>query len=593
MIAPPPHGADTALARLFTGDTANPEVCWFSIPGGQTLCAAGETADQIYFLRTGRLGVFRRGAGQESIFLGVVRPGEPAGEMAMIAGTVHSSTVVALRDSEVLALSREVFFDVAARDPAVMLELARLMILRARQTAANSSVGEPSVFGFIGLTADVQVRELVDDVALEIRRLGFSVTAVGDESISAPTEWFSNVEQGHDFVLYAAEAAQTAWKQIVGRQVDRLFRVGFGDQAPPTQIDLHASAPLQSQQLVDLVLLHPTGRAPRRSEAWMDAVRPARLFHIRRHEHGDLSRLARAITGLSVGLVLSGGGARAYAHVGAVRALREAGVPIDFVGGVSMGAIIAGAVAMGWDDEEIDWRIRKAFVSTSPLQDVAVPLIAMTHGLLVGARLNEHFDDKQIADLWLPFFCISSNLTSGAYQLHRRGVLRDALRASVAIPGLLPPMTQGDNVLVDGAVMKNFPTDVMRAMHLGPIVGVDVTRGRNITADDVARPSSVWRWIFSGEWRKGPPIVSLLMRAATVSTSGDWMANREASDILVAPRMDHIEIRNWKAYDPAVAAGRQATVEALAKLTKPVTELRRRPSLEDPPAESDVIGGRR
>jgi NTE family protein len=593
VIAPPPHGADTALARLFTGDTANPEVCWFSIPGGQTLCAAGETADQIYFLRTGRLGVFRRGAGQESIFLGVVRPGEPAGEMAMIAGTVHSSTVVALRDSEVLALSREVFFDVAARDPAVMLELARLMILRARQTAANSSVGEPSVFGFIGLTADVQVRELVDDVALEIRRLGFSVTAVGDESISAPTEWFSNVEQGHDFVLYAAEAAQTAWKQIVGRQVDRLFRVGFGDQAPPTQIDLHASAPLQSQQLVDLVLLHPTGRAPRRSEAWMDAVRPARLFHIRRHEHGDLSRLARAITGLSVGLVLSGGGARAYAHVGAVRALREAGVPIDFVGGVSMGAIIAGAVAMGWDDEEIDWRIRKAFVSTSPLQDVAVPLIAMTHGLLVGARLNEHFDDKQIADLWLPFFCISSNLTSGAYQLHRRGVLRDALRASVAIPGLLPPMTQGDNVLVDGAVMKNFPTDVMRAMHLGPIVGVDVTRGRNITADDVARPSSVWRWIFSGEWRKGPPIVSLLMRAATVSTSGDWMANREASDILVAPRMDHIEIRNWKAYDPAVAAGRQATVEALAKLTKPVTELRRRPSLEDPPAESDVIGGRR
>ncbi len=592
MAEPSPHAVDTALARLFTGETAHPDVSWFSIPGGQTLCDAGENADQIFFLRTGRLGVFRRNAGQESIFLGVIRPGEPGGEMAMIAGTVHSSTVVALRDSEVMSLTREQFFEVAARDPAVMMELARLMILRARQTAANSSVGEPSVFGFIGLTGEVQVRDLVEQIALEIRRLGYSVTTVGEESISAPTEWFSNVEQSHDFVLYAAEARQANWKQIVGRQVDRLFRIGLGDQAPPEQVDLNASAPLQSQQLVDLILLHPTGRAPHLSEDWMDKVRPARLFHIRTHEVGDLKRIARAITGLSVGLVLSGGGARAYAHVGAVRALREAGVPIDFVGGVSMGAIIAGAVAMGWDDEEIDWRIRKAFVDSSPLQDIAVPLIAMTHGLLVGTRLKEHFDDKQIADLWLPFFCISSNLTSGAYQLHRRGVLRNGLRASIAIPGLIPPVTQGSNVLVDGAVMKNFPTDVMRAMHLGPIVGVDVTRGRNITADDVARPSSVWKWIFSGEWRKGPPIVSLLMRAATVSTSGDWMANREASDVLVAPRMDDIDIRNWKAYDPAIAAGRQAMTEALEKLTRPVTDLRRRPSLDDPSSDLGLVGAR-
>ncbi|HEX4183163.1 MAG TPA: patatin-like phospholipase family protein, partial [Caulobacteraceae bacterium] len=592
MTAPPIPTADTALARLFTGESADPNVSWFSLPGGQVLCEAGETADQLFFLRTGRLGVFRRGAGEESIFLGVIRPGEPAGEMAMIAGTVHSSTVVALRDSEVLALPRDVFFDLASRDSAVMLELARLMILRARQTAANSSVGEPSVFGFIGLTADVAVRDLVEQIGQEIRRLGYSVTTVGDETISAPTEWFSNVEQSHDFVLYVAEAAQTQWKHIVGRQVDRLFRIGRGDLEPTHGADLHASGPLQTRELVDLILLHPTGRAPTRSEAWVDAVSPARLFHIRQHEHGDVGRMARAITGQSVGLVLSGGGARAYAHVGAVRALRATGAPIDFVGGVSMGAIIAAAVAMGWDDEEIDWRIRKAFVETSPVSDAAVPLIAMTQGLLVGARLREHFGEKQISDLWLPFFCISSNLTSGAYQVHRRGLLRAALRASIAIPGLLPPVTQDDNVLVDGAVMKNFPTDVMRAMHLGPIVGVDVTRGRNITADDVARPSSVWRWILSGDWRKGPPIVSLLMRAATVSTSTDWLANREASDVLVAPRMDGVEIRDWRAYEPAVEAGQVAMTEALSKLSKPVTELRRRRSLEDPPANPDIIGGR-
>ena len=88
----------------------------------------------------------------------------------------------------------------------------------------------------------------------------------------------------------------------------------------------------------------------------------------------------------------------------------------------------------------------------------------------------------EISDLWLPFFCVSSNLTSGAYQLHRTGELQTALRASISLPGVMPPATENGAVLVDGAVMKNFPADLMRLSHLGPIVGVDVSRGRSIPA---------------------------------------------------------------------------------------------------------------
>jgi NTE family protein len=590
-----PHDAlaDSALGELFArGDLAD-EVSCFSLPGGQTLFESGEKADHLFLLRTGRLAAVRREEGQEPRFLGVIRPGEPAGEMAMIAGSFHSASVTAIRDSEILAMPRDVFFHAAEHDSAVMIELARLMILRARQTASRAAVGAPSVFGFIGADQGVHTRDLVEDIAGRIAALGYSITTVGPEALQAPTEWFSNVEQAHDFVLYAAEADQPAWKHLVGRQVDRLFRVGRGDRTPPSNMDLFASQPLQDQALVDLILLHPAIRdRPAGTEAWMEAINPARIFHVRERDVGDVSRIARTLTGQSVGLVLSGGGARAYAHIGAIRALRDAGVPIDFVGGVSMGAIVAGGVAMGWDDEEIDWRIRKAFVDTSPLNDIAIPLIAMTLGEKVRARLKEHFGEQQIADLWLPFFCVSSNLTSGAYQLHRRGKLRHALRASIAIPGLLPPVTQDNNVLVDGAVMKNFPADIMRAFHLGPIVGVDVTRGRNITADEVARPDSVWRWIASGEWRKGPPIISLLMRAATVSTGRDIVASREATDVLVLPQMEDIDLRDWRAYDPAVASGRAAMTEALARLTRPVIDLRRRPGLGDPPAAMLVSGAR-
>lgn len=577
--------ADSALARLFRQSGAREAAIWFSLPGGQKLYAAGDPADQLYILRTGRLGAFRHEEGQEPLFLGVIRPGEPAGEMALVAGLPHSADVVALRDSEVIALPRDVFLDACQADASVMTELARLMILRTRQAATRGPLGEPSVFGFVTLGQPGAIRPTVERLEREIAALGYNVTTVGVEAVGAPTEWFSDVERTHDFVLYVAESGDGGWRQLVARQVDRLFRVGRGDKGPPREPP-RTTSPLQAQQLVDLILLQPAGVArPTGTAAWLDATGAARVFHVRRGGD-DIPRMARVLTGQSVGLVLSGGGARAYAHIGALKALRERGVPVDFVGGVSMGAIVAAGAAMGWDGAEMDERIREAFVRTSPLDDIALPLLAMTNGVKVSERLAQHFGQVQIEDLWLPFFCLSSNLTTGAYQMHRRGLLRQALRASISLPGVLPPATDGVNVLVDGAVMKNYPADIMRAGQLGPIVGVDVTASRSITAEDVARPSSVWRWIRSGQWRNGPPIVSLLMRTATVSTGRDLAAAREATDVLVLPDVAKIEIRDWGAYDVAVEAGYQATLEALDKLTRPVSELRRRRSLAEEAAQA-------
>lgn len=578
---------NTPLGRLFRQPQVRDAAAWFSLPGGQQLYAAGDPADHLYFLRTGRLGAFRRDEGQEPQFLGVIRPGEPAGEMSLVAGAPHSADVVALRDSEILAVPGDVFFEACETDASVMTELARLMILRTRQAARHGGAGEPSVFGFTPLGEPGPLRPLVERLAREIEAQDYSVACIGAEAAGAPTEWFSEVERAHDFVLYVADGPNAGWRHAVSRQVDRLFRVGRGDERPPPPIPAGAQAPLQAQQLVDLILVQPSQAAmPRGSEAWMDAAQPARLFHLRPDNDGDFARIGRVLTGQSVGLVLSGGGARAYAHVGAIRALRERGVPIDFVGGVSMGAIVGAGVAMGWDDAELDRRIHKAFVDTSPLDDIALPLLAMTRGEKVGQRLRQHFGGVAIPDLWLPFFCLSSNLTTGAYHLHRRGSVWRALRASAALPGVVPPATDGNDVLVDGAVLKNFPADVMRANQLGPIVGVDVTGARSITAEDVARPSSVWRWIRSGQWRRGPPIVSLLMRVATVSNGPDLTQARAAVDVLIQPDVSRVEIRDFSAYDPAFAAGYQAAVAALDKLERPVPQLRRRLSLDDQAALS-------
>jgi NTE family protein len=243
-----------------------------------------------------------------------------------------------------------------------------------------------------------------------------------------------------------------------------------------------------------------------------------------------------------------------------------------------MGAVIGAGVAMGWDDTELDQRIRKAFVANNPVNDIALPLVAITRGEKVRQRLQQHFLDRTICDLWLPFFCISTNLTTGLQQIHRQGLLRDVLRASLSVPGVLPPVTVGDDVLVDGAILNNFPADIMRTLNTGPIVGVDVAQDRSIEATDVSGWSSLLRWLISGAWRDGAPIVSILMRAATVTAYRQAAAAHEMTDLLIQPKLDAIEIRDWKAYEPAVAEGYRAALSALALVGGSVANLRHGPS---------------
>ena len=572
--APPPT---TAFARLFAQAARDGEAAAFSLPGGTPLFLTGEPAEQLFLLAAGRLSVARAGVDSGPRFVGLIQPGELAGEMALIAGTPHTADVIALRDCEMLALPRAALLRAARSDPSLMIELSRLVIRRAREDDYLSSPGEPRVFGFTSLHEGLPVRALAEQVAQSIREAGASAVVAGAEARSADAEWFSALESRHDFVFYAAEAGETVWSGQIHRQADRLIRFAAGDRPAPSG-GSHQSDSGPGRPSADLVLVQPADcAAPSGSAAWQAALNPARLFHLRRSDTADIQRLARVVSGRSVGLVLSGGAARAFAHIGVIRALKASGVPIDFVGGASLGAIIAAGLAMGWDQAELEARIRKAFVESSPLDDITFPLIAMTGGRKVRARLAEHFGDRDIADLWLPFFCVSSNLTAGVSRLHAEGGLREALVASVSLPGVLPPVIQGADVLVDGALMKNFPADVMRQVHAGPIVGVDVGRGRSVDAHDLA-PRSVWRWILSGDWRKGPPIVSLLMRAATVSGGGDLVAARAATDLLIVPMVDDIEIRDWKAYAPAVAAGEKAAADVLAGLAAPVTELRRRRS---------------
>ncbi|WP_051257263.1 patatin-like phospholipase family protein [Brevundimonas aveniformis] len=558
------------LYRLFEAPGSG--ASWFTLTGGEVLFQAGDPADTLYLVRSGRLGVFRREDGKDTDFVGVVTSGQPVGEMSLVAGTAHTSTVVALRDTEILALPRDAFFAAARKTPDILAELARLMILRSRDKGTGAN--EPSVFGFVAVR-DAPIRDIIERVAEAILGLGFTVQIIDQAALRSAADWFGRVEDAHDFVLYVAERQETAWATLCARQVDRLFLVG-DSSASPAEAALPRLDIDETHKTRDLILLRRPGDTIRGTPSWIATVAPHRWFHVIEGDGADESRIARLITGTSVGLVLSGGGARAYAHLGAIRALRQVGTPFDFVGGSSMGAVMAAGLALEWPQAELEARIRAAFVEASPLSDIAMPIIAMTRGRKVETLLEENFGETMISDLPLPYFCVSANITTNTYKVHEIGLLRDALRASISLPGVLPPVVKDGAVLVDGAVMKSFPADVMRDQHRGPIVGVDVSRARGIDPKALDIPRPWWRWILSGAWRQGPPIVSILMRSATIATGAELAATRAATDVLILPKLDGVEIRDWKAFEPAVAAGEAAAYEVLAGLNGSITHLRSR-----------------
>jgi NTE family protein len=531
---------------------------WFSLGGGLELFRQGDPPDGVYFVLSGRLIVVRKDTFGEEV-VGYIPAGEPVGEMSLLAGEPRSASAYALRDTELLA--------VGPADAAWLLDncadfshaLANSIVARARHPASSFVRARPRVFALIGTSPSIEIEQRAKALAKIIERYGRR-TALIEAPERLEEGEFEDIESAHDVTLLTARVGDSFEYRFALRHADRFLVFARQDARPPRPfpLSLTEDSPARKFRLVDIAMLHEGARSGSVAD-WVDAVDAHRVFQVTGPRTTE--RLARAVAGCSVGVVMSGGGARAYAHIGAVKAMRERRVPIDFLGGASMGAVIAACVAMGWSDDEIEARVRDAFVSSNPLGDHVLPVVALTRGQRVEERLKRHFGDALIEDLETPFFCTSSEMTRGVTRIHRRGLLRDALRASISLPGILPPVVAAGELLVDGAVMNNFPTDLMNSLHRGVTIGVDVAREGTIAPEAFENPPDFLSWVWRHGFRSAPPIVSLLMRAAT---SRQELRPRESpADILVAPPVAGVQLRDWKSYDLAVIDGYAATLGAL------------------------------
>ncbi len=551
-----------------------------TLRGGDWLFREGEQGDSLFFLVRGRLQAWA-GHGKQARLLGEVVPGDSVGEAGLLSGAPRSAGIRAIRDSLLIRLDQAPFEALALRHPGMVMKLAARVaeLMQRNLLGTGHSQRAYSTLCLVRVGKSQRVRDSVETLAASLcrDRRGLALGRRRLDAAGAPDSlesdgtlgeglrsWLADREDEHEVLLYLCDAEDSAWTRFALRQSDLTLWMADASDSPIPQAAERALQPAGAQALV---LHHPAGEEIRDTGAWLESRSVDFHLHLRDGENGDRRRLERILRGEAIGLVLGAGAVRGLSELGVYKAMVELGVPVDWVGGSSIGSIVAGAIASDWDPEHAIAMARESFVGGKPFSDYTVPVVSLIRGRRMVRLLRKHLD-LDIEDLPIPYFCVSSRLDRGEVLVHEAGNLVEAIRASAALPGVLPPAVVDSELVVDGAVLNNLPVDVMLRKPVGQVIAVDVSfRGaRKVDFDET--PSS-WavlrsRWLPFGERYRVPSLTTLILRATEIGTLVQSRQRGAAADLLITPDVRQFRMTDVKAFDAIVQRGYEAGKETLS-----------------------------
>ncbi|XP_030915113.1 patatin-like phospholipase domain-containing protein 7 isoform X1 [Geospiza fortis] len=535
---------------------------WMEVEAGRAVYRQGDKSDCTYIVLNGRLrSVLRMDDGKKHL-TGEYGRGDLIGVVEALTHQPRATTVHAVRDSELAKLPEGALISIKRKFPQVVTRLIHLLgekILGSLQqgghplglhsSSSKWDAGNPA--SNLSTVAIMPVSEEVPLTAFTLE-LKHALSAVGPALLLTSdnikqrlgsaaldsiheyrlTSWLGQQEDIHRIVLYQADSTLTPWTQRCIRQADCILIVGLGDQEPTVgelERMLENTAVRAQKQLV---LLHKEdGPLPSRTVEWLNMRSwcsahlhihcPRRVFSKRSlpklvemyervfqkvpDRHSDFSRLARVLTGNAIALVLGGGGARGCSQVGVIRALIEAGIPVDMIGGTSIGAFMSALYAEERSYNQMRIKARQwAMVMNSVFKtilDLTYPITSMFSGAAFNNSINNIFKDKQIEDLWIPYFTITTDITASAMRVHRDGSLWRYVRASMSLSGYMPPLCdpKDGHLLMDGGYINNLPADVARSMGAKVVIAIDVGSRDETDLTNYGDCLSCW-WLLWKRW---------------------------------------------------------------------------------------------
>ncbi|XP_058809810.1 neuropathy target esterase sws isoform X2 [Phymastichus coffea] len=560
---------------------------WLFLESGRAVYRQGDDSDSTFIVLSGRLrSVITYENGKKEL-VAEYGKGDLVGIVEMVTQTPRSTTVMAVRDSELAKLPEGLFNVIKLRYPIVVTRLIRLLGHRllgtwkqgpsnngsreSRQTAVDSRPSQVnfSTVAIVPVSDDVPLTAFTYELYHSLCAIGPCLRLTSDvirktlgTSIMEPmneyrlTSWLAQQEDQHRISLYQCDSTYTLWTQRCVRQADCILIIGLGDRPPSIGRTEREVERLAMRTQKELVLLHKeqSGQRPTNTVQWLNMRSwisshhhiqcPKRMFtrksQYRINElyskvlmsepnvHSDFSRLARWLTGTSVGLVLGGGGARGAAHVGMLKAIIEAGIPIDMVGGVSIGAFMGALWCM---EKNITTTTQKAREWSKKMTqwwrqilDLTYPMTSMFSGKDFNNTIQSTLGDVYIEDLWLPYFTITTDITASCMRVHTHGLLWKYVRASMTFAGVFPPICDPNDghLLVDGCYVNNVPADEMLRQGAHHILAIDVGSQDDTDLTNYGDSLSGW-WLLWKRWNpfatpvKVPNLPDIQSRLAYVS----------------------------------------------------------------------------
>ena len=566
-----PDGREVADAMVERGTRRR-------LAAGDVLFSAGEPGDRAFVVVSGR---FREVASSDPArSTGYVSAGSIVGEEGLAHGR-RRVTIEAVRDAVVLEVEATTLRDLLVEHPR---EVAPLVLGLAGGVSPPRRVLDRTVA--VAVTTDVNARQVTSRMAEQMASLGPTThlwSARVDSMLDRPgishavddgpgeirlLEYLAQVEHDACYLLLELDATMTGWSSRALRQADVLAVVASADPGPDEQARIDELMSHAGPRTLRVLVLMQSSDAdrPRGTAELMGRFGVDHVLHARAGSVSDTARVARTLAGRPVGLVLGGGGARGFATLGVYRAMAKLGIPVDAVGATSIGAPLGAGMALGIAPDEVTREAERLFHN---ILDYTLPLVSLLKGERTAEAIRARFDGWQIEDLWLPYFCISTNLTQGRMQIHRTGDVPTALRASVAIPGAFPPVPFDDDLLVDGGVTNNLPVDVMRRLHpTAEIIAVQVAPAKGPRAKaDYGLSVSGWQAMKSkvGRGPRYPGLIAVLMRSMITGSLDQQEAAIQsgAADLLLDIDMRGVGLLDFERVTEVANLGYEAAMPML------------------------------
>ncbi|PYH49831.1 lysophospholipase [Aspergillus saccharolyticus JOP 1030-1] len=636
---------------------------WVQVNAGQVIYHQGDESDAIYLVLNGRLRSVLQGSDGKVTVLSEYGQGDSIGELEVMTESTRSSTLHAIRDTELAKFPRTLFNSLAQEHPGITIQVSKLIAQRMRDLVEQPTQEQGMERGNSGtiktatstlnlrtvcvlpVTGGVPVVEFGHRLLQALHQIGVTngvaslnqaaiLNHLGRHAFSKMgklklTQYLADLEEKYGMVLYIADTTVNApWTQTCITQADCILLVGLAESSPSIGEYERFLLGMKTTSRKELVLIHEERYCPPgltrqwlKNRVWINGghhhiqmpyrltaepthsqtrrlgtvlkqrvqviqaeiqkytsrrIRQTPLYSAQTPFKGDFHRLARRLCGRSVGLVLGGGGARGIAQVGVIKALEEAGIPIDIIGGTSIGSFIGALYARDADVVPMYGRAKKFAGRMGSIWrfalDLTYPTVSYTTGHEFNRGIFKTFGNSQIEDFWLEFYCNTTNISRSRAEYHSSGYTWRYVRASMSLAGLIPPICDEGSMLLDGGYIDNLTVGHMKGLGADVIFAIDVGSIDDNTPQGYGDSLSGF-WTVLNRWNPfsslpNPPTLSEIQARLAYVSSIDNLERAKTTPgcLYMRPPIDKYGTLEFAKFDEIYQVGYAYGKEYLEKL---------------------------